>query len=190
MPTATCICPAQHLAKKDKATLNLRPPTNQGLLIEVYHPAFASFLHDVRSSMPPDIWTLESNVNQVSLAVCSTMVYEFENENIRRTWLMVQPHKFDIELQVEFYIPPTLPLETHISQLDLRLSAEETTILLGEVKGEFETGSMYASLALVPGTDTPSGELGEGIRWISVHALGGLWSVDHASINHSKPLST
>ena len=43
--------------EKATAILNLRPPTKEGLPIEVFHPAFASFLHDVRS-MPPDEWEL------------------------------------------------------------------------------------------------------------------------------------
>ena len=40
--------------EKDTAILNLRPPTNQGLPIEILHPAFASFLHDVRSMRPDE----------------------------------------------------------------------------------------------------------------------------------------
>ena len=97
-PSAFAYCNTWRVwQEKDKAILNLRPPTNQGLPIEVLHPAFASFHHDVRS-MPPDMWTLESDVNQVSLSLCKTMAYDFENDNTRRTQFKNQLRKLGLEL--------------------------------------------------------------------------------------------
>ena len=146
-PSAFAYCNTWRVwQEKDKAILNLRPPTNQGLPIEVLHPAFASFLHDVRS-MPPDMWTLESDINQVSLALCKTMAYDFENDNARRTQFRNQLRKLGLELEIEFHIEPTLPLETHAARPDLRLSSGQTTVLLGEVKGEFETGDPYMQVS-------------------------------------------
>lgn len=146
-PSAYAYCDTWRVwQKKDTAIVNLRPPTNQGLPIEVLHPAFASFLHDVRS-MPPDKWTLEDDVNQVSLLLCTTMAHDLVSKNTRRTELRDHLRRLDLELQVEFYIDPTLPLETHAARSDLCLSSGQTVVLLGEVKGEFETGDPYMQVS-------------------------------------------
>jgi len=135
--------------RKDTAILNLRPPTNQGLPIETLHPAFAAFLHDVRS-MPPDEWVLEDDkddVNQVSLALCEAMACDFESEATRRASLKKLLHRVDLRLQVEFHIERTPPLETHSAWPDLYLSVRGTTVLLGEIKSEFETGDPYMQVS-------------------------------------------
>ena len=134
---------------KDTAILNLRPPTNEGLPIEILHPAFASFVYDVKS-IPPDEWAVEDNINRVSMALCQAMACDFESEGeheserTRRTELTMQLRSLGLGLlQVEFYIERTLPLETHGVQPDLYLSVRGNTVLLGEIRSEFETGDPY-----------------------------------------------
>ena len=52
-PSASAHHGTRHVwQEKDMAILNLRPPPKEGLPTEILHPAFATFLHDVRS-MPP-----------------------------------------------------------------------------------------------------------------------------------------
>jgi len=128
--------------KKDTAILNLRPPTNRGLPIEILHPVFASFVHDVRL-MHPNEWALENDANQVSIALCEAMAYNFENEGTRCAKLTDLLCHLGLRLQNEFHIARALPLETHSARPDLCLSAQGKTVLLGEIKQEFETGDPY-----------------------------------------------
>ena len=132
--------------EKDTVILNLRPPTNQGLPIEILHPAFATFLDDVRS-MPPDEWAQGDDANQVSMALCEVMACGFEDEQTRRTQLTGQLHRLGLGMQVKFYIEQTLPLETHSIRPALSISAPGTTILLGEIKLEFDTGDPYMQVS-------------------------------------------
>jgi len=135
--------------KKNTAILNLRPPTTQGLPIETLHPAFAAFLHDVRS-MSPDEWVLEDDeddANQVSLALCEAMACGFGSETARLASLKELLYRFDLRLQDEFHIERTPPLETHSIRPNLSLSARGTTVLLGEIKSEFETGDPYMQVS-------------------------------------------
>ena len=126
--------------EKATAILNLRPPTKEGLPIEILHPAFASFLHDVRS-MPPDEWALGHEVNQVSLALCQAMALKFDNEQQRRIKLTELLRRLGLEPQTEYHIEQTLPHERH------SLSAPGKTVLLGEIKSEFETGDPYMQVS-------------------------------------------
>jgi len=132
--------------EKDTAILNLRPPTNHGLPIEILHPAFASFLHDIRT-MPPDQWAPGEDVNQVSLALCEAMACSFEDAQARRAKLVEQLRRLGLGLQVDFHIGQTLPLEIHNTRPGLYISALGTTILLGEIKSEFETGDPYMQVS-------------------------------------------
>ena len=132
--------------KKETAILNLRPSTNEGLPIEVLHPAFATFVHDVRS-IPPDEWALEDDVNKVALALCRAMASDFDCEHTRRAELMKQLHPLGLGLRIEFHIEKTPPLETHSVWPDLCISCQNTTVLLGEVKSEFETGDPYMQVS-------------------------------------------
>ena len=132
--------------EKDTAILNLRPPTNQGLPIEILHPAVASFLDDVRS-MAPDEWAQGDDVNQVSMALCEVMACGFEDEQTRRTNLTAQLHCLGLGLQDDFYIERTLPLENHSIRPALYISAPGRTILLGEIKSEFDTGDPYMQVS-------------------------------------------
>ena len=116
---------ATRLGVKEAAILNLRPPTNEGLPIEVLHPAFATFVHDVRS-IPPDEWALEDDVNQVSLALCRAMARDFDSERTRRAELVKQLHPLELRLRIEFHIEQTPPLETHSARPDLCISNEDT----------------------------------------------------------------
>ena len=132
--------------KKETAILNLRPPTNEGLPIEVLHPAFATFVYDIKS-IPPDEWTLEDDVNQVSLALCRAMARDFDSERTRRAELMKQLHPLGLGLRIEFQIEQTPPLETHSVWPDLCISDQDTIVLLGEVKSEFESGDPYMQVS-------------------------------------------
>ena len=123
--------------KKETAILNLRPPTNEGLPIEVLHPAFATFVHDTKS-IPPDEWALEDDVNQVSLALCRVMACDFDSERARCAELMKQLHPLGLGLRMEFHIEQTPPLETHSAWPGLCIADQDTIVLLGEVKSEFE----------------------------------------------------
>ena len=131
---------------KDTAILNLRPPTNEGLPIETLHPAFATFVHDIKS-IRPDEWVQENDINKVSLALCQIMGHSFTDETARRTELTKQLHSLGLGLQVECHIERTLPLETHSVRPGLSLSVRDTTVLLGEVKSEFETGDPYMQVS-------------------------------------------
>ena len=124
--------------ERSTAILNLRPPTKQGLPIEVLHPVFATFLHDVKS-MQLDEWTPEDDVNSTSIKLCGAMAGSFENEVAQHKELIALLHCFGLDLQIEFNIQQPLPLETHSAQPDLHLSAGGRTVLLGEIKAEFET---------------------------------------------------
>ena len=132
--------------KKETAILNLRPPTNEGLPIEVLHPAFATFVHDVRS-IPPGEWALENDVNQVALALCRTMARDFQIERNRRAELMQQLHPLGLGLRIEFHIEQTPPLETHSARPDIYIPYQDTAVLLGEVKSEFESGDPYMQVS-------------------------------------------
>ena len=143
---------------KDTAILNLRPPTNEGLPIETLHPAFATFIHDIKS-IRPDEWVRENDINRVSLALCQIMGHGFTDGAARRTELTKQLHSLGLGLQVEFHTARTPPLEAHSVRPDLSLSVRDTTVLLGEVKSEFETGDpIHASLTLLSGSRKPPGE--------------------------------
>ena len=131
---------------KDTAILNLRPPTNEGLPIETLHPAFATFVHDIKS-ICPDEWVREDELNKVSISLCQVMGRSFMDETARRAKLTEQLHSLGLGLQVEFHIEQTLPLETHSVRPDLSLSVRDTTVLLGEVKSEFETGDPYMQVS-------------------------------------------
>lgn len=131
---------------KDTAILNLRPPTNEGLPIETLHPAFATFVHDVKS-IPLDEWVPEDDINKVSLALCQVMGHGFMDETPRRTELTKQLRSLGLGLQDEFHIERTPPLETHSVRPDLCLSVRDTAVLLGEVKSEFETGDPYMQVS-------------------------------------------
>jgi hypothetical protein len=128
--------------RKDTAILNLRPPENEGLPIEILHPAFATFVHDVKT-MQSDKWTLEDDANQVSLALCSVMAYDFPDDAARRTALAYQLNRLDLALQLEYHIPHTIPIEIHSVRPDLGLQDRGMTVLLGVVKGEIGTGDAY-----------------------------------------------
>ena len=132
--------------EKSSAILNLRPPTKQGLPIEILHPVFATFLQDVKS-MQLDEWAPEDEVNTTSIKLCEAMAGSFENEVGRRTKLIGLLNCLGIDLQIEFRIQQTLPLETHSAQPDLHLSAGGRTVLLGEVKAEFETADPYMQVS-------------------------------------------
>ena len=131
---------------EDTAILNLRPPTNEGLPIETLHPAFATFVHDVKS-IRPDEWVRDDDINKVSLALCQVMGHVFTDETARRAELTKQLHSLGLGLQVEFHIERSLPLETHSVYPDLSLSVRDTMVLLGEVKSEFETGDPYMQVS-------------------------------------------
>lgn len=133
--------------KKPTAILNLRPQTSQGLPIETLHPVFATFLNDVRS-MPLDKWAPANEANTASIGLCKAMADSFDNETARRTKLKQLLHSFGLHLQTEYYIPPTLPQETHSVRVGLHLSAGVgKTVLLGEIKAEFETGDPYMQVS-------------------------------------------
>ena len=132
--------------EKSTAILNLRPPTKQGLPIEVLHPAFATFLQDIKS-MQLDKWAPEDNINSTSIKLCKAMAGSFDNEVARRKELIALLNGFGLDLQIEFCIEQTLPLETHSAQPDLHLSAGGRTVLLGEPKAEFETADPYMQVS-------------------------------------------
>ena len=77
--------------ERSTAILNPRPPTKQGLPIEVLHPVFATFLHDVKS-MQLDEWTPEDDVNSISIKLCEAMAGSFENEVAWRKELIALLH--------------------------------------------------------------------------------------------------
>ena len=128
------------------AILNLRPPTNQGLPVETLHPVFAAFRDDIRL-MRVDEWAQESDANTTSMDLCNTMANSFDNETARRTILKELLRDFSLDLTAEYYIPPTLPRETHSVRADLHLSAGTRTVLLGEIKVEFESGDPYMQVS-------------------------------------------
>ena len=132
--------------KKDNAIRNLRPPTKQGLPIEVLHPAFASFLANIRS-MDHDEWAREDDANQASLEICRDMAFGFENGVARRTKLVESLRHVGLGVEVDCSIPPNHKLETHSARPDLRIAAGRRTILLGDVKHEFETGDAYMQVS-------------------------------------------
>jgi hypothetical protein len=89
--------------------------------------------------MQPDKWTPEDDTNQVSLALCNTMGYDFPDETARRTTLTAQLNHLNLALQVKYHIPHTIPIEIHSARPDLGLQVREgMTVLLGEVKGEVD----------------------------------------------------
>lgn len=132
--------------KKENAILNLRPPINRGLPIEVLHPVFASFLANMRS-IKEDEWAQEDKANQAALSLCTDMALDFKNEVARRTKLVELLHRFGLAVEVEFSIFPEHELETHSARVDLRIAAGRRTILLGEVKLEFQTGDAYMQVS-------------------------------------------
>ena len=133
--------------RKSTAILNLRPWTNQGLPIETLHPAFATFLNDVRSTRL-DEWAPEEDANTTSIDLCKAMADSFDNEAARRTMLKELLRRFGLHLQTEYYIQPTPPQETHSVWVDLHLSARTgKTVLLGEIMVEFESGDLYMKVS-------------------------------------------
>ncbi len=129
--------------KRQTAILNLRPEANQGLPIETLHPVFAAFLNDVRS-MRLEEWAPEEDANTTSIDLCKAMADIFDNETAWRSMLKELLLRLGLDLQTEFYIPPTPPHETHSAQVDLHLSGGTgKTILLGDIKVEFESGDPY-----------------------------------------------
>ncbi len=69
---------------------------------------------------------------------------QHESERTRRAELTKQLRSLGLGLlQVEFQIERTLPLETHSVRPDLYLSVQGNTVLLGEIRSEFETGDPY-----------------------------------------------
>src|SRR5258706_198509 len=109
---------------------------------ETLHPAFATFVHDVKS-IPLDEWVPEDDINKVSLALCQVMGHGFMDETPRRTELTKQLRSLGLGLQDEFHIERTPPLETHSVRPDLCLSVRDTAVLLGAAKSGVETGSPY-----------------------------------------------
>ena len=131
--------------QKRTAILNLRPEANQGLPIETLHPVFATFLNDVRS-MRLDEWAPEEDVNTASIDLCKAMADIFDDENARRAMLKKLLLRLGLHLQTEFYIQPTPP--HHGARADLQLSGDTgKTILLGEIKVEFESGDPYMQVS-------------------------------------------
>ena len=129
------------------AILNLRPEANQGLPIETLHPVFAAFLNDVRS-MRLDEWAPEEDANTASIDLCKAMADSFDNKVARRTMLMEMLLRLGLHLQAEFYIEPTPPHDIHGARTDLHLSGGTgKTILLGEIKVEFESGDPYMQVS-------------------------------------------
>ena len=130
--------------RKHTAVLNLRPWTNQGLPIETLHPVFATFLEDVRS-MRLDEWAPEEDANTASLDLCKAMAESFDDDTARCTMLNELLRRLGLHLQTHDYFQPTLP---HSARADLHLSdGSGETVLLGEIKAEFESGDPYMQVS-------------------------------------------
>ena len=165
--------------EKDTAILNLRPPKNEGLPIEVLHPAFATFVHDIKT-MQPNEWTAEVDTNKVSITLCNEMAKDFPNEPDRRTVLTDQLNRLQLALRVEYHIQKTLPMEAHSVRPDIGLQVGDMTVLLGVVKGEVgTTGDAYMHVsrsyqALVNNLEG-KGKASAGVPCILL-VVHGLWS--------------
>ncbi len=131
--------------EKATAILNLRPPTNQGLPIEVLHPVFATFRNDV-SSMRLDKWSPKVKVNIASRELCEEMACSFEDETARLTKLTELLRGFGLDMQNQYHIQGNSLHETRSARPGLHLSAGKT-VLLGELKAEFENGDPYVQVS-------------------------------------------
>ena len=75
------------------------------------------------------------------------MARRFDNEQTRRIKLTELLRRLGLELQTEYHIEQTFPHELHSAQPDLYLSSSGKTVLLGEIKSEFETGDPYMQVS-------------------------------------------